>query len=353
VLNKKPKKPYKSLKTILDEVFKKSTLNEYATVLIQKENEPDVSEFKVSNQTADKVRRALSSDPHEQKIASYLSTKQFTPDAFQGKGYQILLGTILESTEEEVSSLSKYIDRNDKPSLEQTPKGNYLTIGGGLGISQNLIKILFSLTDLKDPKGSNVGPGEIITALIFNDVTNSLGSGDLLLNNNPLEVKSGGRFGQQPGRGGPPIAVTSFVSPFLRTPEQLQQYTTKTSKSKFDIVDHIIASYEFITNKQAVLNQIWNILNNIYTPDLLLASKYVTEELIKKKDKIGLKNAIFKLNTEGYVKDKKLLLINEKYDYILTDKDKMVVDNGLIDSGAVKTRSNYRFNELNPNVVYK
>jgi len=72
VLNKKfnkTKKPYKSLTKLVEEIL----VSEYATVLIQKDTDQNVMQFKVSNQTADKVIQALDVDTHYKKIDKYLN----------------------------------------------------------------------------------------------------------------------------------------------------------------------------------------------------------------------------------------------------------------------------------------
>jgi len=254
VLNKKfnkTKNPYKSLTKIVEEVL----VSEYATVRIQKDTDLDVRSFKVSNQTADKVIQALDVDPHYDKINNYLNSKGFTIERFQRGDYEKLMNTILANSKESLESFVKFIETSNKPLMESQLTGNLMRIGNSAGLSTEFINSLFN-PGLSDNKNNKVGPGEVLIGVLFNDVKNTPTTGDLLVGNQEVEVKSqDGRFGPQPGRGEFIVPFTSFIAPFvnLKDPQIINNYNTvansikvpgvNVEKARYDMVKHMIACF--------------------------------------------------------------------------------------------------------------
>jgi hypothetical protein len=362
VLNKKfnkTKKPYKSLTKLVEEVL----VSEYATVLIQKENEPDVTEYKVSNTTADKIKKALSADPHYEKINAYIISKGFKPDTFQRGDFQKLITTIFESNETDLDAFSKFIDSQSKPSLIENTAGNLIRIGNSHGLPTELLTNIFN-TKLVDDGGNSVGPGEILLGLLFKDLRNSETVGDLMLGNDKVEVKGDqGRFGPQPGRGEIIAPVTSFVAPFLARPEQQQQYTALAANIKvpgvaskdanFDMIKHMFASYDLIQDKKAVYDNTVKVLDSIYNRNEPVAANYITQAMIANKEREKIKKALIKINTVGYLGDEKLIIMNPSHNYIFATKENMISSGGLIDQDKIKTKSNFKFNDAFPNLILK
>jgi len=352
------KKPYKSLQDIYSASVAANTrilfVKEDATVLIQKDQEKDVDEFKVTNQTADKLRKEIRNETYEGKIMDYLAQKNYSANAFQGKGFNILASTILESSDEELKTFSDFIDKAEKPKLSEATQGNIMSVAKSQGIADSIITNLSSLNELTDRGGSKIGPGEIAVALLFDDVKNSLTGGDLLMGSSKVEVKKGGgRLGQQPGRGGMALSPTIFIEPFVKNKDALSSYVQQNSGN--DIVKHLIASYKLIAPelKNEAAGYIHKILDSIYAAGKNVASKYVTKEALDKGNYEALKADLLKLNIEGYMKSDYFLFIDNNYNYILADKNSMLMQDGLVDTRKIWLRSNYRFNDLYPGVVLR
>ena len=359
MFNKKARKPYKSLTELVEEVL----VSEYATVLIQKDNEPNVSQFKISNQTADKIIKTLGDDPHYEKITNYIISKGFTPETFQKGDFRKLTSSIFESSTQELDAFTKFIDTENKPLLAEHKSGNLIRIGNTYGLASGLLTNIFD-TELTDDSGNNVGKGEILIGLLFKDVKNSETTGDLLFGSEKVEVKGDqGRFGPQPGRGEVIAPVTTFVEPFIRTQEQIQQYLTLAAQIKVpgvaakdannDMIRHMFASYDFVQDKKQVYNHIIKKLDSIYNREEPVAGVYVTEAMLANKERDKVRKALVKLNTIGYLGDQKLVMISSEHDYIFVTKENMISTGGLIDQGKIKTKSNFKFTDAFPNLILK
>ena len=133
----------------------------------------------------------------------------------------------------------------------------------GIPLPEHVIKELFNVTTT-DVGGSAVGPGEILLALLFRNISNKTeGAGDLLLNSSKtLELKGSlGRFGSQPGRG----PGTEFVN------TSLYKYLHDASIS-YDLEDIFL---EFSNSKQA---------NDLGQTILFVGDNFIKTEILSEQE---------------------------------------------------------------------
>lgn len=341
-------------------------IKEDATVLIQKDQEDKVDQFRITNQAADKIIKTLSvEEPSKEKIINFLSQKGYSRDAFEGRGFNLVINSLFDHSEEEIKSLSKFIDKQDKPKILDNSSGNLISIGSSNGIAQSLISTLATVGPLFDSSGNKVGPGEIALGIIFSDLRNSSASGDLELNGQRVEVKaSGGRMGPRGSMGGPSIGSTRFITPFVKTREQQAEYTRIVLGSKFakrvtqpggDLIYNMIASYNFVNDKDAIYNHILDEIDSFYSYGQRLAGSVISKQMLESANYEQLKNGVFKIYVKGYLDRHKvdgyLINIDQKLNYVIGTKDQILTNGGFIDTGKIKLRNNFRFNDLYPGIV--
>jgi len=351
-----PIKKYVSLESKLNEVLKLSNtrvlfVREDATVLIQKDQAKNVDEFRVPDATADKLKKEIRDSTYEGQIQTFLASKNYTAKAFQGKGFNLLLATIFESSDEDLKKFVEFIDSNNDLKFAEHPADNVATLARSKGLPDTLINNLSNLNELRDAGGNSVGPGEILFAIVFSDILNSVTGGDLQYGDKKVEVKkNGGHFGQQAGRGGMKLLKTLFVEPFIRNPDKLKQIDKSLNIRLGDI---LLASYRAVDNKQEFVNFAIKTLNSIYANNAPLAEKYFNEELFRSGDAKQITNALLKLNTDGYLKSDFVMFIDKNYNYVVSTKEDLIKPDGYIDAGKVKTMGNFTINDLYPKIGIK
>lgn len=174
--------------------------------LYVKDNEEYKPLGQVSDDNFDKITRIATGGDALESITKYLDGKLYTRNSFKNEYDYDSLVDILDRGEFE-----KYIAAEDKPSLSIPETGNVVELVTSKGFNEKTAMRASAFTPIDDG-GSNVGPCEILLALAFNNVTNSTGGGDLMIDGQKLEVKGqGGRFGQQGGRGGPALSPSTLL----------------------------------------------------------------------------------------------------------------------------------------------
>ncbi len=160
-----------------------------------------------------KVQRIASGKNTSGMITTYLNDKFYSQDSFKGEDDFETLVSLLDDGEFET-----YIESDNKPTLADNRVNNIINLASKNGMSEKLAKKVARFTPV-DKGGSNVGPGEVLLAIIFGDVTNAVGGGDLSIDGEALEVKGqGGRLGQQPGRGGIKFNTEALTSNLSNPP---------------------------------------------------------------------------------------------------------------------------------------
>jgi len=338
---------------------------EYAEVLIQKDPpKGEVKDYKVSDDTAKKLSQALDvKEPNQQVIVSYLNQKGYSTNSFKGKGFDVIVDTVLENNEQDVASFTNFIKGTEKPKLLNNLSGNLKDIGQKYNLSPNIIQSLATLS-LLDNTSNAVGPGEIAIGVLFEDIKNSSTTGDLELNGKKVEVKgSGGRMGLQPGRSPQTVDSLIFVEPFLKNKETIDNYKNIVLNSKYgqsvrekanDLIYNLVVSYNFVSDKNAVYEHIVKKLDELYGYGARHAREYITKPLLQSADYNAIKKAMFKLYARGYLEKNKidgyLINVNNNLDYIVITLEQLLESGtGYIDTGKLVV-SNFRFKNLYPSI---
>jgi len=303
----------------------------------------------VTNQEFNKITRMISSGEAFEQIEEYLTSKQYTPDSFKGEDDYRLLIDLLDG-----AAFEGYISQK-KPDLMTVKSGNIIDITSRSGLDSTMAQRIARFTPI-DKTGSNVGPGEILLALTFNDVLNSTIGGDLMIGNNKLEVKGqGGRFGQQPGRGGIAFTFDSLLEP-LKQPPLLDDIVS--------LEKSISTIYNSFVN-EGIMNQ--------FIPRLrkTLSASYPSGNLNYINNKIDFNNlgtrrgrnvlpgdirkALAKLNFDHYSSKYKtdlfLFVDKNSLDFAMFEKKDALKSGGLIDSNLLLS-SSFSLSTLYPNFKF-
>jgi hypothetical protein len=349
-----PYKKYTSLQTKAEEILKSTHtkilfLREDATVLIQKDKDPKVGEYTVPNATADKIEKEIRDSSYNDIILNFLKQKNYTKESFQGRGFSLLLEAVFDNSDEDLKSLADFIENKNDLTLEtHMPGGNVAALAKEKNFSDKMLSNFFSLNELKDSAGNSVGPGEVLFAIIFKDVTNAPGSGDLLVGNKKLEVKkNGARFGQQSGRY-PAYSPTMFVDVFIRDKGELQKYISSIKHGR--LAAALKNGYNFVTDKKAYTEHVIQKLNEIYSHGQPLAEKYFNEQTFASLSEQDLNKQLFKLYADGYINTDYIMVIDPKFNYVVATKEQF---QNLIDNNTVAIRGYFSFQNAFPNFVLK
>ena len=115
-------------------------------------------------------------------ITSKLGKKGYNKDSFKvgDKSIEYIIDKISDSEAEE---FIKYTPK----TFKNTPdKGNFSKV---TGLSDKLVQDLINIEPGADARGNAIGKGELFLSLVFNDIDNRGGGGDLNYDGKNLEVK--------------------------------------------------------------------------------------------------------------------------------------------------------------------
>jgi hypothetical protein len=286
------------------------------------------------------------------KTIDLLAKNGFTKNDFKSGDADIdrILNTITSS---EVDELFKYLE-NPKALSSFPLRGN---LANQLGISSNLAKDLMGIEGTDDG-GSNIGKIEIFLALVLSDVNNRKGGGDLNWEGvGNLEVKgTGGRAGQQGGRGAWLNGQNIIADKFIPQGEEREEFESSEDNKKINIC--LKNGFDYVSNNNGDIKKYISftqkLLDEIYF-DKGLAKKYFNKA-DDFKDLAKMRNSIFKLNIEAYAEktnvDAFMFASATTGEYAIVDIDKV---GEAIDQGIIKTTADpikgYSWHNPNPNIT--
>jgi len=152
-----------------------------------------IQSTELSDDQIGRIKKGIVNIGYKDDILSKLANKGYTSDKFRSKG--ALDGIFQGLAETDLQTLLNYLE---KPKKLAGPKGNIPNL---TGLDLDTVNKIFSIEPGLDARGSAIGPGELGLGLLFSDVDNRAGGGDLNWGGSNLEVKkTGGRLGQQGGR---------------------------------------------------------------------------------------------------------------------------------------------------------
>jgi hypothetical protein len=321
----------------------------------------------LSDDEIEDVRKYIVSIGFRKTLTPYLYSKGMSPSSYQlgAKGTSIIFDRI--SSLPNIREVLEYFD--DPPKLTY----NTATGVGNLVDATKLPKdVIFELMQIQpgpDLGGNATGPAEVAFALLFSDVTNKVGGGDLEYQGRTLEVKGkSARLGTQSRIKS--TIDSSFVSYLLDKAVALGFITEDDYVSFVNDTDHrnisiairdmymmlIDAGYE----RPDLVQQIQKGISNIYFNELSVVEQYINSST-DFSDVNVIAKQICKINIEAYMNKISVDMIlfhnfrpsSADYNFAIISIDDVdkVVEAGTISLGSKKREGSFFWHDTNPGVV--
>jgi len=290
------------------------------------------------------IQKIVRANSNEKVVDKILKKNLYDEKSFIEGQYGLLVDYLGDL---DVSFL-KILSSNKLPKLVDNKIGQLSQVSNKVKIPFDVVDNIFNFTPV-DAGGSNVGRGEILLALLFKDVTNTTGGGDLKHGNSILEIKGvRARLGQQPGRGTVGVDQNDFVV----FPDQSPQW-------REDILNASLAGGGRNWDTAKLLS---NVINSINNPTTIKHFTDLLHKLYPKgnvnvhlndatsiQDPVTAKKTLFKINLDHYFTKgnvEELLIFDKTTNYIVMTKEE-AFDH--INSGKF-TCGNFLIGDWAPNV---
>jgi len=315
-----------------------------------------INNANLTNPQIQRLFKNISGFAHKDNILNYVNSKGFTANKF--KTGDIAIETIFNGiSDSNIDEFVKYI-KNPKTLSSIDVAGNFAS---QLGLSSTLVRDLIDIEPGSDAGGSNVGKIEVFLGLMFSDVDNNVSKGDLNWNGKNLEVKgTGGRLGQQSGRGSDNKETIENAARQLLSDEVLEEYLNYLPKIKYSIVYSIKELYEVATSNGKSNNDVEKViqaaLNRAFYDKGVAATYFNTPEDFTNIDKI--KKNLIKVNSRSYAikTDVNTFLFcnSSSGDYVIVDMSELdsAIDNIKFDT-SVRGVTGYKWYDIAPNMVVR
>lgn len=318
-------------KAILDNLIRELVEEKELTgkaKLIQLINNTDLSDDQI-----ERIQKGIVSIGYKDDVFQKLRDKGYTEDAFKSKG--ALEGIFKQLGDTDLDRVLQYLNT---PAKLTPGKHNMMKL---TGLPEDIIRSVFNIEPGMDAGGSAIGPGEVGLALLFSNVDNRSGGGDLNWNGSNLEVKkNSGRFGQQGGRAAS-LDTFDYLAGQVLDDEAQERLKEEPGNEN---VTYAIANLAKIAKQEnvsidKVVSAVQKVIDQIYYSKGY-ASNYITADNISEPEK--LKKAILKVNMHSYMDKNNIgsfLFWNPaNLDYFTFGKKDIdtVVDQRLVDTSAAK-----------------
>jgi len=315
-----------------------------------------IQNAKLNDSQVQKLFKNISGFAYKDSILSFVNSKGFTSDKF--KTGDIAIETIFNKISD--SNINEFIQYIKKPrtlsSLDLS--GNFVS---QLGLSPNLVEDLINIEPGADAGGSSVGKAEVFLGLMFSDVDNNVSKGDLNWNGKNLEVKgTGGRLGQQAGRGNDNKETIENAAKQLLDGEALDEYVNYLSTIKYSMVFSIKKLYETAIENGKSISDVKKIIQSALNRafyDKGVASMYFNDPSdFTDPDKI--KKNLIKVNSRSYAiktdVNAFLFLNSSNGDYVIVDMAELddAIDTQKFDT-SVRGVTGYKWYDIAPNMVVR
>ena len=290
------------------------------------------------------IQKIVRTNSNEKVVSKILNRKLYDESSFIEGQYKILVDYLGDLDAAHLKILSS----NRLPKLSDNKIGQLSEISNKVKIPFDAIGNVFNFTPV-DAGGSNVGRGEILLALLFKDVTNTTGGGDLKHSNSILEIKGvRARLGQQPGRGTVGVDQNDFVV----FPDQSPEW-------REGILNASLAGGGRNWDASKLLSNVINSINNPTTVKYfvsLLSKLYPKgnvnshlKDATSIQDPVTAKKTLFKINLDHYFTKgnvEELLIFDKTTKYIVMTKEEAFehINNGKFTCG------NFLIGDWAPNV---
>ena len=315
-----------------------------------------IQNAKLNDSQVQKLFKNISGFAYKDSILSFVNSKGFTSDKF--KTGDIAIETIFNKISD--SNINEFIQYIKKPrtlsSLDLS--GNFVS---QLGLSPNLVEDLINIEPGADAGGSSVGKAEVFLGLMFSDVDNNVSKGDLNWNGKNLEVKgTGGRLGQQAGRGNDNKETIENAAKQLLDDEVLDEYVNYLSTIKYSMVFSIKKLYETATENGKSINDVKKIIQSALNRafyDKGVASMYFNDPS-DFTDPDRIKKNLIKVNSRSYAiktdVNAFLFLNSSNGDYVIVDMAELddAIDTQKFDT-SVRGVTGYKWYDIAPNMVVR
>lgn len=315
-----------------------------------------IQNAKLTNPQIQKLFKNISGFAYKDSILNFVNSKGFTSDKF--KTGDIAIETIFNGISN--SNIDEFINYIKKPrtlsSLDLS--GNFVS---QLGLSSDLVRDLINIEPGADAGGSSVGKAEVFLGLMFSDVDNNVSKGDLNWNGKNLEVKgTGGRLGQQAGRGNDNKETIENAAKQLLSGEVLEKYLNYLPTVKYSMVFSIKELYEAATSNGKSPNDVEKVIQSALDRafyDKGVASMYFNSPTdFTDPDKI--KKNLIKVNSRSYAiktdVNAFLFLNSSNGDYVIVDMAELddAIDTQKFDT-SVRGVTGYKWYDIAPNMVVR
>jgi len=326
-----------------------------------------ISDTDFTEEELEEIRSFIVSLGYRKTIVPYLESKGMTSDAYQigPQAVKIIYNKIIQLPE--VVDVIEYFKDPPQLSYQSTPfKGN---IGKLSGLPKNVLSALMEIQPGADAGGNSTGPAEIAMALLFSNVTNRQGGGDLEIDGVSLEVKGKeARLGSQ--ARGKKYLESSFVGYLMDKAASTGLIDDATYEEYINDSDH--------RNISIALRDAYEILTEAGMPEddvvaafqkgiasIFFENKTATANHINRTTDFSNVNTIMKqlvkVNIEAYMEKIRVDSIlfhkyrrnSPSFDFVIIDKKDIddAVESGTIRLGSKKLEGSFFWHDTNPGVV--
>lgn len=290
------------------------------------------------------IQKIVRANSNEKIVTKILKRKLYDENSFIEGQYNILVDYLGDID----SNYLKILASNKLPKISDNKIGQLSEISNSVKIPFGAIDNVFNFTPV-DAKGSNVGRGEILLALLFKDVTNTTGGGDLKHGNSILEIKGvRARLGQQPGRGTVAVDQNDFVGLPNQRPEWRESILNASlagggrNWDASKLLSNVINSI----NDSTTIKYFVNLLTKLYPKGNVNVH---LNDAASIQDPVTAKKTLFKINLDHYFNKgevEELLIFDKTTKYIVMTKEEAFehINNGKFTCG------NFLIGDWAPNV---
>jgi len=314
------------------------------------------------------VQQLIVSLGFRRTILPYLASKGIVSDAYQlgARAVRVVFDRIAHLPN--VTDVIEYF--KSPPDLvydRTTGRGNIVDASG---LPSETIFELMEIQPGADAGGNSTGPAEIALALLFGNVDNMQGGGDLKMEGRILEVKGKeARLGSQ--ARGKKLLESSFIGYMfdsainlgLITGEEYDQFMNDTDHRNIAIAirdahDMLVTDNDY--DKNEFIAAVQKGIGSIFFEDSATTKKYLTTST-NYNDVNEIMKQMVKINIDAYMSKIKadMILLHKfrpkkpDFDFVVVNREEIesVVESGTIRLGSKKKEGSFFWHDTNPGVV--
>jgi len=326
-----------------------------------------IANTEFTEEELDELRSFIVSIGYRKSLIPYLTSKGMVPSAYQlgNRAVKVIFNRIAQLPN--IVDVLKYFESPPDLSISSTPfKGNIVDQSG---LPSETISELMQIQPGADYGGNSTGPAEIALALLFNNVSNKQGGGDLEVDGRTLEVKGKeARLGSQ--ARGKKTLESSFIGYLLYLIHENGKISDEVYDQFMNDTDHrniaiaVRDFYEILldagTDKSFIIENIQKGIAGIFFENKGVTNKYINSNT-DFTDANKIMKQMVKINLEAYMEKIKVDSIlfhlyrpnKQNFDFVIIDKADVdtAVEDGTIRLGSKKKEGSFFWHDTNPGVV--